>query len=61
MLQVMPFGLKKAGATYQRLVNKIFAELLGISMEVYIDDMLVKSAVARDYVTHLDQTFSVLR
>ena len=57
----MPFGLKSAGATYQRLVNKIFAELLEISMEVYIDDMLVKSAVAQDHVTHLDQTFSIIR
>ena len=59
--KVMPFGLKNAGATYQRLVNKIFAELLGVSMEVYIDDMLVKSAAAQDHVKHLDQTFSVLR
>ena len=57
---VMPFGLKNVGATYQRLVSKIFAELLGISMEVYNDDMLVKSAVAQDNVTHLDQTFSIL-
>ena len=59
--RVMPFGLKSAGATYQRLINKIFSELLGISMEVYIDDMLVKSIVAQDHVTHLDQTFSILR
>ena len=59
--KVMPFGLKNAGATYQRLVNKIFADLLGVSMEVYIDDMLVKSAAAQDHVRHLDQTFSVLR
>ena len=58
--RIMPFGLKNAGATYQRPVNKIFAELLGISMEVYIDDMLVKSVVAQDHVTHLDQTFSIL-
>ena len=57
----MPFDLKNAGATYQRLVNKIFAEFLGISKEVYIDDMLVKSAVAQDHVTHLEQTFSILR
>ena len=59
--KVMPFGLKNAGATYQRLVNKIFADLLGVSMEVYIDDMLVKSTKAQDHVEHLDQTFSVLR
>ena len=57
----MPFGLKNVGATYQRLVNKIFADLLGVSMEVYIDDMLVKSAVTQDHVKHLDQTFTVLR
>ena len=41
--QVMPFGLKNAGATYQRLVNKMFQKQIGASMEVYIDDMLVKS------------------
>ncbi|CAL8114261.1 unnamed protein product [Prunus armeniaca] len=39
---VMPFGLKNARATYQRLVNKIFAELIGTSMEVYVDNMLIK-------------------
>jgi len=41
--KVMPFGLKNAGATYQRLVNRMFKDLLGKTMEVYIDDMLVKS------------------
>ena len=40
---VMPFGLKNAGATYQRLVTKMFKPLLGKTMEVYTDDMLVKS------------------
>ena len=40
---VMPFGVKNAGATYQRLVTKMFRSLLGNTMEVYIDDMLVKS------------------
>ncbi|KAL0303247.1 UNVERIFIED_CONTAM: hypothetical protein Sradi_6192800 [Sesamum radiatum] len=39
----MPFGLKNAGATYQRLVNNMFREQIGKNMEVYIDDMLVKS------------------
>ncbi|KAM0984469.1 hypothetical protein ACFX2C_011867 [Malus domestica] len=41
--KVMPFGLKNAGATYQRLVNSMFAEQIGKSMEVYVDHMLVKS------------------
>ena len=53
--------MKNVRATYQRLVNKIFAKLLGVSMEVYIDDMLVKSAVVQDHVTHLNQTFYILR
>ena len=41
--KVMPFDLKNAGATYQRLVYKIFADQLGRNMEAYVDDMLVKS------------------
>ncbi|XP_024009486.1 uncharacterized protein LOC112084569 [Eutrema salsugineum] len=56
----MPFGLKKAGATYQRLVNKMFADQLGRTMEVYIDDMLVKSMVADDHVDHLKTCFKTL-
>ena len=40
---VMPFGLKNAGATYQRLVNKMFSNQIGRNMVVYVDDMLVKS------------------
>ncbi|XP_077247219.1 uncharacterized protein LOC143886934 [Tasmannia lanceolata] len=41
--RAMPFGLKNAGATYQRLVNKLFQNQIGHNMEVYVDDMLVKS------------------
>ncbi|XP_071939264.1 uncharacterized protein [Coffea arabica] len=41
--RTMPFGLKNAGATYQRLVNKLFQVQIGRSMEVYVDDMIVKS------------------
>ena len=40
--KVMPFGLKKAGATYQRLMNKMFTHQIGRNVQVYIDDMLVK-------------------
>ena len=56
----MPFGLKNAGATYQRLVNRIFAEQLGDTMEVYIDDMLVKSLTASDHIKHLTTCFESL-
>ena len=51
--RVMPFGLKNAGATYQRLVNKMFHSQIGRTMEVYIDDMLVKSLAAADHIEHL--------
>ena len=59
--KVMPFGLKNAGATYQRLVNKMFRKQIGRNMEVYVDDMLVKS---KEELTHLDdlkETFAMLR
>ena len=58
--KVMPFGLKNAGATYQRLVNKMFADYLGDKIKVYIDDMLVKSLHAKQYLDHLRQAFKVL-
>ena len=41
--KVMPFGLKNVSATYQRLFNKMFTDYLRDTMEVYIDDMLLKS------------------
>ncbi|XP_024018099.1 uncharacterized protein K02A2.6-like [Morus notabilis] len=59
--KVMPFGLKNAGATYQRLVNKMFAQQIGKTMEVYVDDMLVKSARASHHVNHLGEMFGILR
>ncbi|KAK4856809.1 hypothetical protein QYF36_021535 [Acer negundo] len=58
--KVMPFGLKNASATYQRLVNKMFAKMLGTTMKVYIDDMLVKSLVAQQHIDHLRQSFNIL-
>ena len=59
--RVMPFGLKNAGATYQRLVNRMFQKQIGTTMEVYIDDMLVKSTTADLHITHLSETFQILR
>ncbi|XP_056689354.1 uncharacterized protein [Spinacia oleracea] len=48
--KVIPFGLRNAGATNQRLVNRMFKRQLGNTMEVYIDDMLVKSKKASDHI-----------
>ena len=59
--QVMPFGLKNTWATYQRLVNKMFQKQIATSMEVYIDDMLVKSVKAELHVDHLAESFQVLK
>ena len=59
--RVMPFGIKNAGATYQRLVNRMFQKQIGASMEVYIDDMLVKSTTAELHIAHLSEAFQILR
>ena len=59
--QVMPFGLKNAGATYQRFVNRMFQKQIGASMKVYIDDMLVKSVKAELHVDHLAKSFQVMK
>ena len=59
--RVMPFGLKNAGATYQRLVNRMFQKQIGTTMEVYIDDMLVKSTTAELHIAHLSEAFQILR
>ena len=59
--RVMPFGLKNAGATYQRLVNRMFQKQIGATMEVYIDDMLVKSTTVDLHIAHLSEAFQILR
>jgi hypothetical protein len=59
--KVMPFGLKNAGATYQRLMNRMFKKQMGQNVEVYVDDMLVKSAKAPDHVSDLKETFNTIR
>ena len=56
----MSFGLKNARVTYQRLVNRMFKDLIGKSMEVYMDDMLVKSKTTGDHIGHLNQMFNIL-
>ena len=59
--KVMPFGLKNAGATYQRLMNKMFAHQIGRNVQVYVDDMLVKSLQENDHLSNLQETFDTLR
>ena len=59
--KVMPFGLKNAGATYQRTVNKMFAHQIGRNMEVYVDDMIVKSQEAGAHLADLTEAFATLR
>ncbi|XP_072084426.1 uncharacterized protein [Arachis hypogaea] len=58
---VMPFGLKNAGATYQRLVNKIFQNLSGSKLEVYIDDMLAKTESNEQLTDDLKVIMNTLR
>uniref|UniRef100_A0A2N9FTH5 Integrase catalytic domain-containing protein n=1 Tax=Fagus sylvatica TaxID=28930 RepID=A0A2N9FTH5_FAGSY len=53
--KVMPFGLKNVGATYQRMVTKMFSKLLGKTVEVYIDDMVVKSVQGTDHLENFRQ------
>ncbi|XP_074342690.1 uncharacterized protein LOC141680333 [Apium graveolens] len=57
----MSFGLINIGATYQRLVNMMFKNHIGRTMEVYVDDMLVKSKEANDHIEHLMEMFDILR
>ena len=59
--KVMPFGLKNAGATYQRLMNRMFHDQIGRNVEVYVEDMLVKSKEEGDHFDDLRETFETLR
>ena len=57
----MSFGLKNAEATYQRMVTKMFKDLIGKMMEIYIDDMVVKSKLSQTHLEDLKETFRILR
>ena len=59
--KVMPFGLKNARATYQRLVNHMFHPQIGRNVKVYVDDMLVKSLDEEKHLDDLKETFDTLR
>ena len=59
--KVMPFGLKNAGTTYQRLVNKGFHDQISRNIEVYVNDMLIKSVRFVDCIIDLAEAFDALR
>ena len=59
--KVIPFGLKNTGSTYQRMMTKMFEPQLGRSIEVYIDDMVVKSKVVSKHMGDLGNIFEILR
>ena len=59
--KVMHFGLKNAGLTYQRMMTRMFEPQLGKSIEVYIDDIMVKSKVASKHMGDLGVIFDILR
>ena len=58
--KVMPFELKNAGGTCQRLMNKMFAHQIGRNIQVYVDDMLVKSLYEDNHLGDLRETFDTL-
>jgi hypothetical protein len=57
----MLFGLRNAGATYQRCMQHVFGDHLGRTVEVYVDDIVVKTRKADDLVSDLNITFGCLR
>ena len=59
--KVMPFGLKNTGSTYQRMTTKMFEPQLGKNVEVYIDDMVMKSKLVSEHLADLTSIFEVLR
>ncbi|GAA0175931.1 hypothetical protein LIER_29020 [Lithospermum erythrorhizon] len=58
--KVMAFGLRNVGATYQWMVNKVFSTQIGRNMEIYVDDMFVKSREGADHEANLRESFDNL-
>src|SRR5438128_5577540 len=57
----MPFGLKNAGATYQRAMQRCLHDQLGRNVEAYVNDVIIKSQVKEDLISDLSETFTNLR
>ena len=59
--KVMLFGLKNVEATYQRMMTRTFEPQLGKNIEIYIDDMVVKSKAESEHINDLENIFGILR
>ena len=59
--KVIPFKLKNAGVIFQRMVTEVFKPQIGQNIEVYVDDMIVKTKLAADHLIDLRETFDRLR
>ena len=59
--KVMPFGLKNAGFTYQMMMTKMFEVQMGKNIEMYIDDMVMKSKIVSEHIWDLTNIFKILR
>ena len=59
--KVIPFGLKNAGSTYQRMMMRMFESQLEKNIEIYIDDMVVKNKVVSEHLEDLGTIFEILR
>ena len=59
--KVMSFGLKNAESTYQRMMTRMFESQLGKNLEIYIDDMVVKSKIVSEHLGDLRAIFEILR
>ncbi|GJU17058.1 reverse transcriptase domain-containing protein [Tanacetum coccineum] len=57
----MPFGLKNAGATYQRLVDKVFSKQIRRNLEAYVDDMVIKSTFEEGMLSDIQENFERFR
>ncbi|GJV57007.1 reverse transcriptase domain-containing protein [Tanacetum coccineum] len=57
----MPFGLRNAGATYQRLVDKAFNKQIDRNLDVYVDDLVIKSRTRDEIIRDIEETFKTLR
>src|SRR3954465_1240898 len=56
----MPFGLKNTGATYQRMMQECLRDQIGRNVQVYVDDIIIKTYSANTLVDNLRETFAAL-